>query len=124
MGMWLPKKLIKPNTSEYVQGVEVPFDYKGIIPDGYELITLDECKMMIFQGPKYDDADFQTEVSKVMQAIDDYDPAPFGFEWADDEAPRFQYEPRGERGYIEGRAVKALGNGSISKSVYSPKRSN
>lgn len=105
MGMWLPKKLIRTNTSEYVQGVEVPFDYDGIIPDGYELITLDACKMMIFQGPKYDDKDFESEVAKVMQAIDDYDPTPFGFEWADDEAPRFQYEPRGERGYIEGRAV-------------------
>ncbi len=108
MGMWLPKKLIANNTSLYVQGVEVPYDYSGVVPNGYDLITLDQCKMMIFQGPKYDDKDFQDEIGKVMEAIDEFDPAPFGFEWADEEAPRFQYEPQGDRGYIEGRPVKAV----------------
>lgn len=107
MGMWLPRKLIKNNTSEYVQGVEVPSDYDGSIPDGYDLIELDPCKMMIFQGQKYDDKDFEAEVAIVMEAIEKYDPAPFGFAWADDEAPRFQYEPQGARGYIEGRPVKS-----------------
>lgn len=106
MGMWLPTKLIKPNTSLYVQGVEVPFDYKGEIPEGFELIDLEACKMMIFQGPKYDDNDFMEEVGKVMRAIKEYDPTPFGFQWADEDAPRFQYAPLGERGYIEGRPVK------------------
>ena len=33
VGMWLSKRLQKPNTSMYVQGVEVPIDYKGIIPE-------------------------------------------------------------------------------------------
>ena len=106
VGMWLPNKLIKKGTSEYVQGVEVPFGYNDVVPDGYELISLDACKMMIFQGPKYDDKDFMEEVGKVMDAIEEYDPIPFGFVWAADEAPRFQYAPQGERGYIEGRPVK------------------
>ena len=106
MGMWLPKKLIKQGTSEYVQGVEVPINYDSAIPDGYDLITLDACKMMIFQGPKYDEENFQEEVAKVMNAVDEYDPSPFGFVWADDFAPRFQYAPQGSRGYIEGRPVK------------------
>jgi hypothetical protein len=26
MGLWLPEALLKPNTSSYVQGVEVPLD--------------------------------------------------------------------------------------------------
>ena len=34
-----------------------------------------------------------------------YDPAVIGLAW-DDENPRIQLEPRGERGYIEMRAVK------------------
>ena len=34
MGMWLPKKLIKTGTSQYVQGVEVPNDVDGMIPQG------------------------------------------------------------------------------------------
>ena len=108
MGMWLPKKLIKPGTSEYVQGVEVPEDYKLEVPQDCELIHLDPCKMMVFQGPKYDDEDFEQEVMMVMRAVDDYDPTPFGFEWADDNAPRFQYEPQGSRGYIEGRPVRMI----------------
>jgi AraC-like DNA-binding protein len=108
MGMWLPPKLIKSGTSVYVQGVELPDDYSGIVPEGYDLIDLEPCKMMIFQGPKYDDEDFRAEVSKVMVAIKHYDPIAFGFMWADDQAPRFQYEPRGERGYIEGRPVKEI----------------
>ncbi|MEX1377774.1 MAG: AraC family transcriptional regulator [Eubacteriales bacterium] len=108
MGMWLPEKLIAKGTSEYVQGVEVPYDFNGIIPDGYDLITLEECKMMIFQGPKYEEEDFQEEIAKVMEAIKEYDPTPFGFEWADDSAPSFQYAPQGSRGYIEGRPVKMI----------------
>jgi len=108
MGMWLPPRLIKNGTSKYIQGVEVPANYQGIMPDGYDLIELNPCKMMIFQGEKYDDEIFGQEVSKVMKAIDNYDPAPFGFEWAENDAPRFQFEPQGARGYIEGRPVREI----------------
>lgn len=108
IGMWLPAKLIKPGTSLYVQGVEMPADYSGPVPEGYDLIDLEPCKMMIFQGEKYDDSNFEEEVGKVMDAIDRYDPEPFGFVWAPDEAPRFQYAPQGYRGYIEGRPVRQI----------------
>lgn len=108
MGMWLPPKLIKPGTSLYVQGVEIPEDFSGIIPEGYDLIDLEPCQMMIFQGEKYDDENFQEEVGKVMKAIDKYDPEPFGFVWAPNDTPRFQYEPQGSRGYIEGRPVRQI----------------
>ena len=33
VSMWLPEKYKKPNTSTYVQGMEVETDYMGIIPD-------------------------------------------------------------------------------------------
>ena len=36
-----------------------------------------------------------------------YDPAFIGYAW-DDSQPRIQLEPRGDRGYIELRAVKKL----------------
>ncbi len=107
MGMWLSDGLIKSGTSRYVQGVEVKKDFDGVIPDGFEIIELKACKMMIFQGPKYDDADFENEVLKVMEAVKSYDPKPFGFEWADD-GLRFQFEPQGSRGYIEGKSVRLI----------------
>lgn len=31
--LWLPEKLRKPGTSVYVQGVEVPEDYSGPVPE-------------------------------------------------------------------------------------------
>jgi len=108
IGMWLPKTLVKPGTSVYVQGVELPLSYDKPVPDGFELLTLAPCRMMVFQGEPYDDAEFMPEVGAVMEAIDRYDPAPFGYAWADDEAPRFQLEPQGYRGYIEARPVRPL----------------
>ncbi len=110
IGMWLPKKLIKEGTSKYVQGVELPLDFDKPIPDGFEIIELPPCKMMVFQGEPYDDVNFTTEVSSLMRLIDDYNPEIYGFEWADDEAPRFQLAPMGYRGYIEARPVKQINN--------------
>ena len=50
------------------------------------------------------DAD-PTLQARVQQAMDSYDPEVHGYEW-DEENPRIQLEPRGERGYIELRAVR------------------
>jgi AraC family transcriptional regulator len=105
VGMWLPPKLIKKDTSEYVQGVEVPTTYLGIIPEGFDIIDLEPCKMMIFQGQPYNDEDFEMKIGEVMNAIDTYNPNLYGYQWADDIAPRFQLEPQGYRGYIEARPV-------------------
>ena len=41
------------------------------------------------------------------RAMEKYDPALIGYRW-DDDNPRMQLEPRGERGYIELRAVHPL----------------
>ncbi len=105
IGMWLPKHLIPDGTSLYVQGVELPLDYESIIPDGYELIELPPCKMMVFQGEPYDDEDFMEAIEEVWETIQDYNPTIFGYEWAPEKAPRFQLAPMGYRGYIEARAI-------------------
>jgi len=108
MGLWLPKNLIKPGTSTYAQGVEMPENYSGPVPEGFDIITLPPCKMMIFQGQPYDDKDFEAAISSLWETIKNYKPEIYGFKWADEDAPRFQLEPQGYRGYIEGRPVRPL----------------
>ena len=106
IGMWLPKHLISDGTSEYVQGVEVPLDYENEIPDGFEIIKLPPCKLMIFQGEPYNDDDFMEEIGDIWEHIDKFDPSIYGYKWAKEDAPRFQLAPMGYRGYIEARPVK------------------
>ncbi len=107
-GMWLPPNLVKPGTSTYVQGVEVPLDYTGPVPEGFDLVELPPCKVMVFQGQPYDDADFEAAISSLWDTIKNYKPEVYGFRWADEDGPRFQLEPQGYRGYIEGRPVRPL----------------
>ena len=105
-GMWLPKKLVNAGTSQYVQGVEVPQNYAGEIPEGFEIIELEPCKMMVFQGEPYEDENFEEAIDELWQIMKTYNPEIYGFEWADDDGPRFQLEPQGYRGYIEARPVR------------------
>jgi AraC family transcriptional regulator len=109
IGMWLPPNLQKPGTSKYCQGVEMPLDYKGPLPEGFELIELPPCKMMIFQGQPYDDKDFEAAIGSLWETIKNYKPEIYGFRWADEDGPRFQLEPQGYRGYIEARPVRQIG---------------
>jgi len=108
IGMWLPNGMIKPGTSTYVQGVEVPADYSGEVPDGFELMDLPSCKVMVFQGEPYDDSRFQEAIGEVWEVMKRYNPEVYGFEWADEDAPRFQLAPMGYRGYIEARPVRQI----------------
>lgn len=111
IGMWLPDHMIPAGTSKYVQGVELPLDYDKPLPEGYEMITVPPCKMMIFQGPAFRDEDFEDAISDIWELMKTYDPKIYGYEWADSEAPRFQLSPIGYRGYIEGRPVRAVNPG-------------
>lgn len=108
IGMWLPEKYRTSGTSEYAQGVEVPVNYSGSVPDGFEIIDLPECKMMVFQGPPFEDERFEEAIGDLWQVMKDYNPETYGFKWADEAGPRFQLEPLGERGYIEARPVIAI----------------
>lgn len=104
--LWLPEKYIKQNTSKYVQGVEVDADFNGTIPEGFDVITLPECEYLMFQGEPFEEEDYCEAITAVQQAMDKYDPSVIGYKW-DDNNPRIQLEPRGERGYIELKAVTA-----------------
>ena len=106
--MWLPGKYRKPNTSVYVQGVEVETDYLGAVPEGFDTIRLPEADYLLFQGEPFREEDYCQAIQAVQQAMDRYDPTVIGYQW-DEDNPRIQLEPRGERGYMELRAVKKIG---------------
>jgi AraC family transcriptional regulator len=108
IGMWLPKQLIKPGTSTYVQGVELPLDYTNAVPEGYELIELPPCTMMVFQGEPFEDEKFHEAIGEIWEHVEKFDPKLYGYEFDPEAAPRFQLAPMGYRGYIEAYPVKAL----------------
>jgi len=108
VGMWLPESMIKPGTSAYIMGVEVACDFNGKVPEGFEVIKLDPCKMMVFQGEPFDDEKFGEAIESLWEIIKKYKPETYGFQWADEDAPRFQLEPQGYRGYIEARPVRQI----------------
>lgn len=108
IGMWMPENLRRSGTSIYCQGVEVPYNYSGEVPDGFELIDLPPCKMMVFQGQPYDDEKYKQAIGELLEVMKNYNPELYGFSWADEDGPRFQLEPMGYRGYIEARPVRQL----------------
>lgn len=103
--LWLPEAYQKPGTSVYVQGVEVDFDYSGTIPEGFDLISLPEAEYLAVQGEPFKEEDYAQAILSVQYSLEHYDPAIIGYEW-NSENPRIQLEPRGERGYIELKAIK------------------
>lgn len=105
IGLWLPESMRPAGTSRYAQGVEVPVDYQGIIPAGFESIDLPACQMLLFQGDPYAEMRFDEAINEVMEQIDHYDPDENNCRWAENDAPRIQLEPQGYRGYIEARPV-------------------
>ncbi len=103
--LWLPESYKKEDTSTYVQGVEVDADYSGAVPDGFDVITLPEAEYLMFQGEPFNEEDYCEAITAVQNSMNGYDPSVIGYKW-DDENPRIQLEPRGERGYIELKAVR------------------
>ena len=61
--LWLPEKYKKPNTSTYVQGVEVETDYMGIIPEGFDVIHLPEAEYLMFHGQPFREEDYCEAIS-------------------------------------------------------------
>jgi len=104
----LPPNLVKPGTSNTAAGVEVPADYAKPIPAGYDVIDLPPCTMLYFIGARYDNEDdFCVAIGIAWQAMDAYDPAPFGRQYAPELAPRFNFGASAATGAKQAVPAKA-----------------
>ena len=106
VGVWLPDNMRPEGTGIYAHGVEVSADYAGGIPEGFDVIDLEPCKLFVFQGEPYDDEKYQEAVGTCMDSIDKFNPEVYGYEYANELAPKMQLAPMGWRGYIEMRPVR------------------
>ena len=113
-GVWLPDNMRIPKrgdpecTGYYAHGVEVPADYDGEIPEDFDIIELEPCKLLVFQGEPYRDEDYEEAVLGCMSLIEKFNPEVYGYQFADETAPKMQLEPMGWRGYIEMRPVREI----------------
>lgn len=105
--LWLPEKYRKPDTSEYVQGVEVTPDDATPIPEGFDVVELPAAKYLMFQGEPFAEENYGQAIEEIWEAEKKYDPAVIGYAW-DAANPRIQLEPIGTRGYIELLPIKEL----------------
>ncbi len=108
VGVWLPEGMCPPGTGTYAHGVEVPANYTGPLPEGFDVIDLVPCQYIVFQGEPYKDENYGEAVSACMERIKSFNPEVYGYQYATDMAPRMQLEPQGWRGYIEMLPVKRM----------------
>ena len=105
----LPENLIVAGTTYCVAGIEIPHDYSGKVIDDCEIIDLEECDMMFFQSETFEnDSDFGTAIDEVNKAIRTYNPKQYGYRFALDLAPRFNYGASKEIGAKQAIPVQKI----------------
>ena len=105
--MWLPEDLRDPKANIYVQGAEVPTDFDGTVPEGFEVIDLPAGSFLMFRGEPFEEEQYVQAIQQVWQAEEKFDLTSAGY-MRDDSNPRIQLEPIGTRGYIELVPVKKI----------------
>ena len=91
---------------QYGMGISlVLLDINMPVMDGFEVVDMDESEYLMFQGEAFEEEYYEEAIKEVERAMEKYDPSLIGARWNGDE-PRIQLEPRGERGYIEYKAIK------------------
>lgn len=106
----LPEELISEGTTNCAAGVEVPYNYDGKIPEGCDCIELPEGTMMYFQSEPFENEDeFGKAIDSVSKAMNRYNPKQFGFEYAFDLAPKYNYGASKETGAKQAIPVRRIG---------------
>lgn len=90
--MTLPPSLIPEGRTETAAGVELDADAVVTVPEGCELIDLPPCDYLFFQSPPYEnEEDYCTAIELVFQASASYQPERFGYRFAPELAPAFNF---------------------------------
>jgi AraC family transcriptional regulator len=107
--MELPKELMIYGTTDCAAGVEVPYSYDGKIPEGCDCIELPECDMMYFQSEPFENEDqFGKAIEKVCKAMNTYNPKQYGYKYALDLAPKYNYGALKEIGAKQAIPVRRI----------------
>lgn len=88
----LPPGMVTPGTSKAAAALEVPFDFCEEVPEGFEMVDLPSHLYMWFNGAPYEDESmFGVAHEELYRAIVNYKPELYGYEYAKDSAPIFNY---------------------------------
>lgn len=102
----LPDSLVIKGSSNVGAAVEVGTDWQGKLPDGCDIIALPEQTVVWFQGMPYDDENWYGGAhAELDHAMNHYNPALFGYQFAFDVYPQFQYSASAKKGV---KAVKPV----------------
>ena len=105
----LPQNLIKLGTGNTASGVEVPIGYNKPIPDGCDVIELPPCTMLYFQGAAYEDEnDFGEAIGILWEVMASYDPSLYGWQYAPELAPYFNFGAAAKTGARMARSVRKM----------------
>lgn len=95
----LPPSMVPQGKAVAAVAVEVPADYSGEVPEGYELVTLPAGEMIYFQSPPYHDEEvFADAINAVFAAYESYDPALYGYAFTTDTQPVFNFGAFADKG--------------------------
>jgi hypothetical protein len=112
----LPLNMTIPGTSKAAAALEVPFDFNGEIPEGFEIVDLPANLYMWFNGAPYEEESmFGVAHDELYRAIANYKPELYGYEYAKDAAPVFHYFASAVTGVKQMIPVRRLPTGAKPK---------
>lgn len=99
----------------YFYGFGVPDDYKGIVPEGFEIRTIPASDYMVFFHPPFDYLKDNGEVMKRVEELAwNYQPETNGYEWNEELCQDYQRHYPEVLGYQVLRPVKKSKSGKNS----------
>ena len=107
--MSLSGALLVDGATDAAVGTELPLDYDKKIPEGFEVLTLPPVTMLFFQGAAYEnEEDFCEAIGILWELMDAYDPSLYGWEYASELAPCYNFGASAKSGALMARPVKRI----------------